>query len=77
MKSLIETSRLYVTADKHREGIYFARTNKSFFARFYQCKYGWEIWIYPYKISIREKTLTNTLNRIDYLFKKYWSEKND
>ena len=77
MKSLTETSRLYVTSDKHKEGVYFARTNKSFFARFYQNEYGWEIWIYPYKISIREKSLTATLNRIDYLFKKYWREKCD
>ena len=77
MKSRTETSRLYVTSDKHKEGVYFARTNKSFFARFYQNEYGWERWIYPYKISIRDKSLTAVLNRIDYLFKKYWRENNE
>lgn len=74
MKSHTETSRLYVTSDKHKEGVYFARTNKSFFARFYQNEYGWEIWIYPWRIRSRSHTLTETLNVIDALFKKYWKE---
>lgn len=77
MKSHTETSRLYVTSDKHNEGVYFARTNKTFFARFYQSKYGWEIWIYPWKVSILEHTITDTLNRIDIFFKKFWREKCD
>lgn len=75
-KSVTETSRLYVTSDKHREGAYFARTNINFFARFYQTKFGWEIWIYPFKMRYRAMSLTETLRRIDWMFKKYWSEKN-
>lgn len=74
MKSHIETSRLFVTADKHNEGVYFARTNKTFFARFYQGKYGWEIWIYPWKLRQRARSLTETFDIIDKLFKKYWKE---
>ena len=77
MKSHTETSRLYVTSDKHKEGVYFARTNKSFFARFYQSKYDWEIWIYPWKIRQRAHTLTETLSLIDTLFKKHWKEITD
>ena len=73
-KSAIETSRLFVTADKHKDGVYFARTNKRFFARFYQSSYGWELWIYPWSIRRRAHTLTETLNVIDALFKKYWKE---
>jgi len=76
-KSVIETSRLFVSSDKDHEGVYFARTNKNLFARFYQGKYGWEIFIYPYKVRFRECSLTETLRRIDYVFKKYWSEKCD
>ena len=77
MKSRTETSRLYVTADKHKEGVYFARTNMFHFARFYQSKYGWEIWIYPYKVRQLTHSLTETLELIEYIFKKYWSEKCD
>lgn len=76
-KSVTETSRLYVTSDKHHEGIYFARTNKNLFARFYQTEFGWEIWIYPFKLRWRSATLTDTMNRIEWMFKKYWSEKCD
>ena len=70
-----ETSRLYVTSDKHHEGVYFARTNVNLFARFYQSKFGWEIWIYPWKVTQRAHSLTEALTKIDWLFKKYWSEK--
>ena len=73
-KSSIETSRLFVTADKYKDGVYFAKTNKRFFARFYQNSYGWELWIYPWRIRRRAHTLTETLNVIDALFKKYWKE---
>ena len=73
-KSVIETSRLYVSADKNNEGVYFARTNKNFFARFHQSSYGWELWIYPWKVRCRAHTLTETLNVIDAMFKKYWEE---
>lgn len=76
-KSVTETSRLYVTSDKHLEGVYFARTNKNLFARFYQTKFGWEIWIYPFKLRWRAQFLTETMNRIEWMFKKYWSEKCD
>lgn len=74
MKSRTETSRLYVTADKHNEGVYFARTSCNYFARFYQSEYDWELWIYPWKIRMRTHTLTETLSVIDALFKKYWKE---
>ena len=74
-KSVTETSRLFVSADKHHEGVYFARTNKNLFARFYQTEFGWEIFIYPFKVRFREQSLTETLNRIEWTFKKYWSEK--
>ena len=73
-KSLIETSRLFVTADKHSEGVYFARTNKRLFARFYQSSYGWELWIYPWKLRKRAHSLTETLTVIDILFKQFWKE---
>ena len=76
-KSVIETSRLFVTSDKYHEGVYFARTNKNLFARFYQTKFGWEIWVYPFKTRLRTDSLTETLRRIDWMFKKYWSEKCD
>ena len=76
-KSVTETSRLYVTSDKYHEGVYFARTNINLFARFYQSKFGWEIWIYPFKLRLRALSLTETLKRIEWVFKKYWSEKND
>ena len=75
MKFRTETSRLYVSADKRHEGVYFARTNVNKFARFYQSEYGWEIWIYPYKVSVRAHSLTETLDKIEHIFKKYWSEK--
>jgi small-conductance mechanosensitive channel len=67
-------SRLYVTADRHHEGVYFARTEEALFCRFYQSSYGWELWIYPWRIRRRAHTLTETLNVIDTLFKKYWEE---
>ena len=67
-------SRLYVTADRHHEGVYFARTEEAKFCRFYQSSYGWELWIYPWKVRCRAHTLTETLNVIDALFKKYWKE---
>lgn len=67
-------SRLYVTADRHHEGVYFARTEEALFCRFYQSSYGWELWIYPWRIRKRAHTLTETLNVIDELFKKYWKE---
>ena len=67
-------SRLYVTADRHHEGVYFARTEEALFCRFYQSSYGWELWVYPWRIRRRAHTLTETLNVIDALFKKYWKE---
>lgn len=67
-------SRLYVTSDRHHEGVYFAKTNEAMFCRFYQSSYGWELWIYPWKLRRRAHTLTETLNLIDILFKKYWEE---
>ena len=77
MKSHSETGRLYVSADKNKEGVYFARTDQNLFARFYQNQFGWEIYIYPYKVRYREKTLTDSMKRIDYVFKKFWEEKCD
>lgn len=74
-KSVSETSRLYVTSDIYKEGAYFARTNLNKFARFYQNNFGWEIWIYPYKLSMRATSLTQTLERIEFVFRKYWGEK--
>ena len=73
-KSVIETGRLFVTSDKHHEGVYFARTNKNLFARFYQNKFGWEIWIYPYRTSSRANSLTETLEKIEWTVKNYWRE---
>lgn len=67
-------SRLYITKDKHKENVYFARTVDLKFCRFYQSFYGWELWIYPWKIRKRVNTFTETLNVIDTLFKKYWKE---
>ena len=74
MTKSLSKSRLYVTADKHREGVYFARTAFIMFCRFYQSSYGWELWIYPWKLRRRAHSFTETLDIIEKLFKQYWRE---
>lgn len=69
-----ETSRLFVTEDSRNKGVYFAKTNTSFFARFYQRPESWEVWIYPWKLRRRAKTFTQVLAIIDTYFKKHWEE---
>lgn len=65
-------SRLYVTYDRYKEGVYFAKTDYLKFCRFYQTEYGWELWFYPYRVRRRAHSLTETLNMIDKQFKKFW-----
>lgn len=74
MKSHSNNSRLYVTKDRHKEGVYFAKTDVIKFCRFQQTPYGWELWFYPWKIRKRAPTLTETTKLIEKYFKIYWEE---
>lgn len=67
-------SRLYVTKDRHKEGVYFAKTDCLKFCRFQLTEFGWQLWFYPWKIRQITYSLTETLNVIDKYFKKFWSE---
>lgn len=68
-----DNSNLYITKDVNSEA-YFARTDIEKFARFYQINGEWAVWFYPYKYQLYFPTLTDTLCKIDKLFRKYWYE---
>lgn len=73
-QTYLSNSRLYVTEDIDREGVWFVRTDTDVIARL-RLNGVWEVYIYPYKFNQRFNSLTESLNVIEYIFKKFWKEK--
>lgn len=73
-KTHSDNKRLFVTEDINNKDVYFAKTEKSVFARFKQIDNEWEVWLYPYKTRHIKKSFTEVLDFLDRIFKKYWEE---
>lgn len=73
-RSHSNNTRLYVTEDIYSDA-YFIRTDVEKFARMVFRNSEWFVWYYPLKYNQRFKTLTETLEITERLFKKYWREK--
>lgn len=67
-------SRLYITEDKNKDNVWFAKTDCDFIARL-ELTDIWNVYLYNYKFTFRKNSLKECLRIIEKVFKRFWSEK--